>query len=79
MSDMQEENNEEASKEKRKRSVATQTPCLEGEVGRTGWEVSLVQQDENSLVFKVYCRDEARDWYQLLVRCPKSKFRKIGV
>jgi hypothetical protein len=77
--DLQEEDNEEASEEEETRRVETQAPCLEGEVKETGWEVRLVKQDESKVWFRVYCMDEERDWFKLLVKCPKSKFRKIGV
>ena len=79
VSDMQEEDNKKTSEEEEKRSVAAQAPRLEGEVSKTGWEVKLVKQDKTSLIFKVFCKDEEREWFQLVVRCPKQKFRRIGV
>lgn len=78
MSDMQEENKEEAEAEKSKGSMGPSTrPCLEGEVKRSGWEVAMGEQDETHIHFRVYCMNEERDWYELGVKCPKKKFRKI--
>jgi hypothetical protein len=50
---------------------------LEGEVREGKWEVKMIRQDKDYVYFRVYCNDEARDWFQLNVKCPKKKFRRI--
>lgn len=78
MPDMQEENNEETEEKESKGSMGPSThPALEGEVKSSGWEVKLVSQDEAHVTFRVSCMDEDRDWFKLVVRAPKNKFKKI--
>lgn len=79
MSDMQEKDKEASKTEEEDGSMETQAyPHLEGEVGKTGWGVELVHQNEKDVIFRVYCRDVERDWFKLIVKCPKSRFKRIG-
>ena len=76
MSGMQEENNEETSEEESRDYLGPQTQTLE-EVSKTGWEVKLVSQTEDTVTFKVYCKDQSRTWYELIARAPKRNFRRV--
>jgi hypothetical protein len=79
MSDMQKEDKEKTEEIEDTGSVVSSSQTyLEGEVSETGWEVKLVKQDKTSLIFKVFCRDEEREWFQLIVKCPKKKFKRVG-
>lgn len=79
MSDMQKKDNKEATESKEERSVEAQTPIVERTFAENEWSAEVVKQSDTHVIFKVYCKDTKRDWYQLIVRCEKKKFKKIGV
>jgi transglutaminase-like putative cysteine protease len=54
-------------------------PLLEGEISGTGWEVKMTRQDETHVWFRVYCKDKERDWFKIDIKCPKKKFKKVGL
>ena len=58
---------------------APSPPFLEGEISDTGWEVKMTRQDDTRVWFRVYCKDEDREWFKIDIRCSKKKFRRVGV
>lgn len=68
-----------AKKEDKGSVISPTHPCLEGEISGTGWEVKMTRQDNDYVYFRVFCKDEARVWYKLDIRCPKKKLNRIGI
>ncbi len=80
MPDMQKENKKEAKTSEETRSMVSQAhPRLEGKILDSGWEVKQTLQDDTQICFRVMVMNEDREWYKLDIRCPKSKFTKIGL
>jgi len=52
---------------------------LEGlAVKKTGWEVKMLEQDDSSVIVKIACRSETREWYSLRARISKKQLKLIG-
>lgn len=69
--------------EKPEEETEEETPVLlrylEGEISNTGWEVKMTKQYKTHVCFRVYCKDEDREWFKIDIKCPKKKFMRIGV
>jgi hypothetical protein len=80
MSDLQKENKKEADESEEARSMVSQThPALEGEIEESGVCVRMTRQNNEYGYFTLSCMDEHRDWFQVQIRVPKKKFKRMRI